>query len=56
MLSAVLEDPELAAQLEATMPLGDPINIAEQAAWLLSDAAEFTSGAQFIVDGGASVI
>ncbi|MEV4420005.1 SDR family oxidoreductase [Patulibacter sp. NPDC049589] len=56
MLGAVMEDPVLAAQLEATQPLGDPIDIAEQAAWLLSDAAKFTTGTQFIVDGGASVV
>lgn len=56
MLAAVLEDPVMAAALEASMPLGDSIDIAEQAAWLLSDAAKFTTGAQFMVDGGASVI
>lgn len=56
MLGAVMEDPELAAQLEATMPLGDPIDIAEQAAWLLSDAAKFCTGAKYMVDGGASVL
>ncbi|CAN5200530.1 SDR family oxidoreductase [soil metagenome] len=56
MLAAVLEDPVMAAALEAAMPLGNPIDIAEQAAWLLSDAAKFTTGAQFFVDGGASVL
>jgi len=56
MLGAVMDDPELAAQLEATMPLGDPASVAEQAAWLLSDASRFSSGSRFLVDGGAGVL
>jgi 2,5-dichloro-2,5-cyclohexadiene-1,4-diol dehydrogenase 1 len=57
MLEAVLHDPVLAQALEDGQPIGRtgvPEDIAEQAAWLLSDAAAFSTGALFFVDGGSS--
>ncbi|CAN5322430.1 SDR family oxidoreductase [soil metagenome] len=57
MLEAVLQDPVLALALESGQPIGrtgEPGDIAEQAAWLLSDAAKFSTGSLFFVDGGSN--
>jgi NAD(P)-dependent dehydrogenase (short-subunit alcohol dehydrogenase family) len=48
--------PGIVKQLTATIPLGrmaEPQEIAEVAAWLLSDRASYVSGAVIPVDGGA---
>jgi NAD(P)-dependent dehydrogenase (short-subunit alcohol dehydrogenase family) len=57
MLEAVLHDPVLAKALEEEQPIGrigEPEDIAEQAAWLLSDASKFSTGSLFFTDGGAN--
>jgi len=57
MLEAVLKDPVLAQALEEGQPIGrtgTPEDIAEQAAWLLSDASKFSTGSLFFVDGGSN--
>lgn len=50
-------DPEVKAKAEAAQPigrLGRPEEIAEMAAWLLSDASSFVVGSAFFVDGGVN--
>jgi NAD(P)-dependent dehydrogenase (short-subunit alcohol dehydrogenase family) len=48
-------DPGVAAHLDAMTPLGrgaQPAEVAEAAAWLLSDASSYVTGAVLPVDGG----
>jgi 2,5-dichloro-2,5-cyclohexadiene-1,4-diol dehydrogenase 1 len=52
-----MADPEVKAKVEAAQPigrLGEPEEIAEMAAWLLSDASSFVIGSAFTVDGGVT--
>lgn len=49
------QQPELVKQLQAATPLGRsarPAEIAEAAAWLLSDRASYVTGAVLTIDGG----
>ena len=49
------KQPEMAARLKAATPLGRsarPAEIAEAAAWLLSDRASYVTGAVLTIDGG----
>lgn len=58
LAAAALEDPDIAEAAKKAQPigrLGQPEEIAELAAWLLSDASSFVIGADFYVDGGVSV-
>lgn len=59
MVAMALENPEVAAALTAGHPigrLGQPGEIAEAAAWLLSDAASFVTGVILPVDGGYTMV
>lgn len=60
MLSGAMErDPTMRAAIERTHPIGrlaHPSEQAEAAAWLLSDAASFVTGACFAIDGGYSAM
>lgn len=54
-LAAFERSPELKAAIERGHPIGrvaQPQEIAETAAWLLSDAASFITGAAIVADGG----
>jgi 2,5-dichloro-2,5-cyclohexadiene-1,4-diol dehydrogenase 1 len=57
MAEAALKDPDLRAKAESAQPigrLGQPHEIAEMTAWLLSDAASFAVGSAYFVDGGVN--
>jgi NAD(P)-dependent dehydrogenase (short-subunit alcohol dehydrogenase family) len=62
MTSRMPEDPELIkvfSAIQAAVPMqrmGQPVEIAETVAWLLSDAASFITGAAIPVDGGATAV
>jgi A-factor type gamma-butyrolactone 1'-reductase (1S-forming) len=50
-------EPDITARLNALTPLGrggEPSEVAEAAAWLLSDHSSYVSGATLTVDGGMS--
>lgn len=54
----LLDDPEIAARSVAGIPLGfagEPDDIAYAALYLASDEAWFVTGAEFVIDGGATV-
>lgn len=58
LAAAALEDPEIAEGVKKAQPigrLGEPGEIAEVAAFLLSDAASFVVGADVYADGGVSI-
>jgi len=49
----------VAEELEKAQPIGragEPVEIAEQVAWLLSDAASYSTGSLYAVDGGSNSI
>ena len=55
MLQGAMHDPQLRAMVESSHPIGrvgQPNEIAETVAWLLSDAASYITGAAIAVDGG----
>jgi 2,5-dichloro-2,5-cyclohexadiene-1,4-diol dehydrogenase 1 len=55
MLQHAINDPVVRDFVERGHPIGrvgQPIEIAETAAWLLSDAASFVTGSAIVVDGG----
>lgn len=55
MMDKVLADPLRLEQLELRIPagrLGTPDEVADVAAWLLSDASSYVNGAVLTVDGG----
>jgi NAD(P)-dependent dehydrogenase (short-subunit alcohol dehydrogenase family) len=57
MISAIAENPEVKAQIEAAQPLkglGDPEDIAGPALFLASDDVSWVTGVCLAVDGGYS--
>ncbi|WP_105034189.1 SDR family NAD(P)-dependent oxidoreductase [Cryobacterium aureum] len=57
MTDLALQDPQLAAARRNAHPIGrfgQPEEVGELAAWLLSDAASFSTGSAFFIDGGAN--
>ena len=57
LAAAAFADPEVKAKAEAAQPigrLGEPHEIAEMAAWLLSEASSFAVGSAFYIDGGVN--
>lgn len=57
LAAAAFADPEVKAKAESAQPigrLGEPHEIAEMAAWLLSDASSFAIGSAFYIDGGVN--
>jgi 2,5-dichloro-2,5-cyclohexadiene-1,4-diol dehydrogenase 1 len=60
MLNAAMgNDPVVRQAVEQGHPIGrlaQPAEMAEAAAWLLSDAASFVTGATFAIDGGYTAI
>jgi 2,5-dichloro-2,5-cyclohexadiene-1,4-diol dehydrogenase 1 len=50
---------DTAAELEKGQPIGrsgSPVDIAEQAAWLLSDASAYSTGSLYPIDGGSNSV
>jgi 2,5-dichloro-2,5-cyclohexadiene-1,4-diol dehydrogenase 1 len=59
LLGTMGKDPVIRAAVERGHPigrLGQPSEISEAAAWLLSDAASFVTGAIFAIDGGYTCV
>ncbi|MGE0776632.1 MAG: SDR family oxidoreductase, partial [Sphingomonadaceae bacterium] len=45
-----------AAEMQPNKRLGKPVEVAEAALWLLSDAASFVTGISMPVDGGYTMV
>src|SRR3546814_91239 len=58
LMSVIENEPSHAEFLKTAHPIGrygEPAEIGETAAWLLSDASSFVTGAAIAADGGGSV-